>query len=65
MAHQVGGLKGPEVFRDPQRFVDGFSTSLLVASVIALGGAVVSFVLVRPHELEEPERRSEPVPEVG
>src|SRR5829696_3022136 len=65
MAHHVGGLKGPEVFRDPSRFVDGFSTSLLVASVIAIVGAVVSFVLVRPHELEEPERRPEPVPEVG
>ena len=65
MAHQVGGLKGPEVFRDPSRFVDGFSTSLLVASVIALAGAVVSFVLVRPHELEEPDRRPEPVAEVG
>lgn len=65
MAHQIGGLKGAEVFRDPSRFVDGFSTSLLVAAVIALGGAVVSFVLVRPHELEEPDRRPEPVAEVG
>jgi EmrB/QacA subfamily drug resistance transporter len=65
MAQQVGGLKGPEVFRDPERFVDGFSTTLLVAAVIALAGAVVSFVLVRPHELEEPDRHPEPVPEVG
>ena len=65
MAHQIGGLKGPEVFRDPSRFVDGFSTSLLVAAVIALGGAVVSFVLVRPHELEEADHRPEPVAEVG
>jgi hypothetical protein len=65
MAHQIGGLKGPEVFRDPSRFVDGFSTALLVAAVIALGGAVVSFVLVRPHELEELDRRPEPVAEVG
>jgi len=65
MAQQVGGLKGPEVFRDPARFVDGFSTSLLVASMIALAGAVVSFVLVRPHELDEPERHTEPVTEVG
>jgi EmrB/QacA subfamily drug resistance transporter len=65
MAHQIGGLKGPEVFRDPSLFVDGFSTALLVAAVIALGGAVVSFVLVRPHELEEPDRRPEPVAEVG
>jgi EmrB/QacA subfamily drug resistance transporter len=50
MAHQVGGLKGPEVFRQPERFVDGFSTTLLVAAGIALAGAVVSAVLVRPHE---------------
>ena len=65
MAHQVGGLTGPEVFRDPERFVDGFSTTLLVAALIALAGAVVSFVLVRPHELDEPEHRPEPIPEVG
>ena len=65
MAHQIGGLKGPEVFRQPERFVDGFSTSLLVAAVIALAGAVISFALVRPHELDEPDRRAEPVPEVG
>ncbi len=65
MAHQIGGLTGPEVFRQPERFIDGFSTTLLVAAVIALAGAVVSFVLVRPHELEEPEHRPEPIPEVG
>ena len=65
MAHQLGGVTGPEVFRDPERFVDGFSTTLLVAALIALAGAVVSFVLVRPHELDEPEHRAEPIPEVG
>ena len=65
MAHQVGGLTGPEVFRQPEKFIDGFSTTLLVAAVIALAGAVVSFVLVRPHELEDPEHRHEPIPEVG
>ncbi len=65
MAHQLGGLTGLEVFRQPERFIDGFSTTLLVAAVIALAGAVVSFVLVRPHELEEPEHRPEPIPEVG
>jgi MFS family permease len=52
MAHEIGGVSGPEVFRDPQRFVDGFSTTLMVAAVIALVGAVVSAVLVRPHERE-------------
>ncbi|HEX7254788.1 MAG TPA: MFS transporter [Gaiellaceae bacterium] len=64
MAHEIGNLEGPAVFQDPERFVDGFSTSLLVAAVIALVGAVVSFVLVRPHELDEPGR-SEPVAEVA
>jgi EmrB/QacA subfamily drug resistance transporter len=65
MAHEVGGLKGPEVFRDPARFVDGFSTALTVAAVIALAGAVVSFVLVRPHELGDQGRRADAVPEAG
>jgi EmrB/QacA subfamily drug resistance transporter len=65
MAHEVGGLKGPEVFSDPERFVDGFSTSLMVAAAIALVGAVVSFVLIRPHDLEERDPRAEPVAEVG
>ena len=64
MAHEVGGSKGPEVFRDPERFVDGFSTALTVAAVIAFAGALVSFLLVRPHDLEEPGR-PEPVPEPG
>jgi EmrB/QacA subfamily drug resistance transporter len=65
MAHEVGGLRGPEVFGDPGRFVDGFSTSLTVAAAIAFAGAVVSFALVRPHELDEPDRPSHPVAEVG
>ena len=33
--------------------MDGFQRSLLVAAVIALAGAVVAFVLVRPHEMAE------------
>jgi EmrB/QacA subfamily drug resistance transporter len=53
MAHQVGRVEGPAVFRDPERFVDGFSTTLLVAAVIALAGAVVSAALVRPHDRHE------------
>jgi EmrB/QacA subfamily drug resistance transporter len=63
MAHEVGGLSGPEVFLDPERFVDGFSTTLTVAAAIALVGALVSFVLVRPHELDDGLPR-EPVAEV-
>jgi EmrB/QacA subfamily drug resistance transporter len=53
MAHELGAVSGPGVFRDPQRFVDGFSTTLMVAAVIALAGAVVSAVLVRPHERDQ------------
>jgi EmrB/QacA subfamily drug resistance transporter len=52
MAREVGHASGPEVFRDPQRFVDGFSTTLQVAAGITLLGAVVAAVLVRPHERE-------------
>jgi hypothetical protein len=43
--------------------VDGFSTTLTVAAAIALVGALVSFVLVRPHELDDGLPR-EPVAEV-
>jgi EmrB/QacA subfamily drug resistance transporter len=57
MAHQVGDVRGPAVFREPERFVDGFSTTLTVAALIALAGAAVAAVLVRPHAVEEPERR--------
>ena len=46
MAHEAGGRRTPEAF------MDGFERSLLVAAVIALAGAVVAFVLVRPHENE-------------
>jgi EmrB/QacA subfamily drug resistance transporter len=52
MANEVGRASGPEVFRDPQRFVDGFSTTLQVAAGITLLGAVVAAVLIRPHERE-------------
>jgi predicted MFS family arabinose efflux permease len=52
MANEVGRGSGAEVFRDPQRFVDGFSTTLRVAAAISLLGAVVAAVLVRPHERE-------------
>jgi EmrB/QacA subfamily drug resistance transporter len=65
MAHQIGGLKGAEAFRDPERFIDGFSTTLLVGAAIAVLGAVVSFVLVRPHELHDDSARVETIPEVA
>jgi EmrB/QacA subfamily drug resistance transporter len=63
MAHEVGDLRGSAVFRDKQVFVDGFSTTLLVAAVIAFVGAVVAAVLVRPHE-REPVGET-PVPELA
>jgi hypothetical protein len=50
MAHQIGALRGPGIFRQKEIFVDAFSTALTVAAVIAVLGAVVSFVLVRAHD---------------
>jgi hypothetical protein len=44
MAAELGGR--PSV----SGFMDGFQRALLVAAAIALVGAVVAFVLVRPHE---------------
>jgi EmrB/QacA subfamily drug resistance transporter len=63
MAHQIGAVSGPQLLRDPQRFVDAFSTALTVAAVIALAGAVVSAALVRPHEREP--SADEAVPEIA
>jgi EmrB/QacA subfamily drug resistance transporter len=53
MAHAAGGRRTPEAF------MHGFSRSLLVAALIAVAGAVVSFALVRPHDREEGERAAE------
>jgi EmrB/QacA subfamily drug resistance transporter len=50
MAHEIGALRGPAIFREKELFVDAFSTSLTVAALIAVLGAVVSFVLVRAHD---------------
>jgi MFS family permease len=44
VAAQIGGQRTPEAF------VEGFERALIVAAVIAAAGAVVAFVLVRPHE---------------
>jgi EmrB/QacA subfamily drug resistance transporter len=54
MAHQAAGRTSVEAF------MDGFERSLLVAAGIALAGAVVAFVLVRPHELEAAEPTQAP-----
>jgi EmrB/QacA subfamily drug resistance transporter len=50
MAHKVGDVSGPGIFREKERFVEAFSTALTVAALIAVLGAVVSFVLVRAHD---------------
>jgi EmrB/QacA subfamily drug resistance transporter len=52
MAHEIGDFRGPAVFRQKELFVAGFSTALTVAALIAVLGAVVSFVLVRAHDRE-------------
>jgi EmrB/QacA subfamily drug resistance transporter len=61
MAHEVGDLRGPAVFQQKELFVDGFQTTLTVAALIAILGAIVSFVLVRAHDREP---TPEGVPEV-
>jgi len=54
MAHRIGELQGPAVFQAKEVFVDALSTTLTVAALIALVGAVVSFALIRAHD-REPE----------
>ena len=60
-ARQVGGTMGVAIMgaiiaaeigdeRTPEAFMDGFERALLVAAAIAALGAVVAYVLVRPHE---------------
>jgi EmrB/QacA subfamily drug resistance transporter len=65
VAGEASGARPPvgEVLTEAQEaafkaaFMDGFQSALLVAAAIALVGAIVSFVLVRPHEREEPAER--------
>jgi EmrB/QacA subfamily drug resistance transporter len=60
-ARQVGGTMGVAIMgaivaakaggeRTPEAFMRGFESALLVAAAIAVLGAVVAYVLVRPHE---------------
>jgi EmrB/QacA subfamily drug resistance transporter len=60
-ARQVGGSLGIAIMgaivayeaggeRTPEAFIAGFEKALLVAAVVAAIGAVVAFVLVRPHD---------------
>jgi EmrB/QacA subfamily drug resistance transporter len=57
MANEIGDSRSPEAF------VDGFSTALRVAALIAFAGAVVAVALVRPHE--QPRREEEAVAEIA
>ena len=62
IAHEAGGERPPvgAALSDAEEaafkaaFMDGFQSALLVAAVIAIAGAIVAFVLVRPHERGEP-----------
>jgi EmrB/QacA subfamily drug resistance transporter len=60
-SRQVGGSLGIAIMgaivaaeaagrMTPAAFVEGFQSALLVAAAIAAAGAVVAYVLVRPHE---------------
>jgi EmrB/QacA subfamily drug resistance transporter len=54
----MGSAIGAE--RTPEAFMNGFQDANLVAGLIAVAGAVVAFVLVRPHDVgqvESPEAR--------
>jgi EmrB/QacA subfamily drug resistance transporter len=55
IANEAGGS------RTPDAFMDGFSTGLVVAAIIAAAGAVVAAALVRPHELQ-PRHEPESIP---
>jgi len=63
MAHEAAGA------RTVDAFMSGFQAALTVAGFIALAGAVVAFVLVRPHEEarrpERPERAEQPASELA
>jgi EmrB/QacA subfamily drug resistance transporter len=58
MAHEAGGVRTPEAF------MAGFEPALLVCAVIAVVGAAVAFVLVRPHE-EAGGRHEREAPELA
>ena len=73
-ARQVGGTMGVAIMGaimaaeigdvpTPEAFMRGFERALLVAAAIAVVGAIVAYVLVRPHEgagEREPHAAAEP-----
>jgi hypothetical protein len=52
VAHEAGGVQSVPAF------MAGFERALQVAALIAALGAVVAFVLVRPHEKEATRREA-------
>jgi len=60
MAHEAAGS------RTVDAFMDGFQSALMVAAGIALVGAVVAYVLVRPHdEVRQVESQPAQAPELA
>jgi predicted MFS family arabinose efflux permease len=53
MANKIGNFQGPSVFLRKQLFVDGLSTTLEVAALICILGAVIAFALIRAHDTGE------------
>jgi EmrB/QacA subfamily drug resistance transporter len=62
MAHKIGNFQGPSVFLRKELFVEGLSTTLEVAALICILGAVVAFSLIRAHDTGE---APEGVPEIA
>jgi EmrB/QacA subfamily drug resistance transporter len=68
MAREVGGQRpqpGETVSPDQiaafkDAFMEGFESALLVGALIAVAGAIVAFLLVRPHEREDTADRGQP-----
>jgi len=74
-ARQVGGTMGVAIMGaivaaqvgavpTPDSFMRGFERALLVAAGIAVAGAIVAYVLIRPHEeaTRRPEQSATPEP---
>jgi EmrB/QacA subfamily drug resistance transporter len=62
MAHRIGDFQGPSIFLRREIFVDALSTTLEVAALICVLGALVSLVLIRAHDREE---ATEGIPEIA
>jgi len=62
MANRIGNFQGPSVFLRKEIFVDALSTTLEVAALICILGALVSLVLIRAHDREEAR---EGIPEIA